>query len=354
MFGATFLNTLGNTSDNYGIFRGNGGVLTEIAREGQAAPGGNGYLSPHEPRSTSNNGYVAFRAGITGTAIADDHAIFRAGTGPLVQILRKGQPAPDGNGSFEGLMEPVVNDLGQAVFQANLTGTSGSVSDDEGIFRGDGVTLTQIARAGQTSPDGNGKFSSFFGGPDINGSGQVAFAATLTDTIGGSTDNMGVFIYDDSFGIRQIVRTRQTILERLVVDLRLQTQLYDLGTGLNVSGQVAYWFKLADGYEGIAIWSPTTPGDYNVDNSVDAADYVLWRKSDGSQGGYQNWRSNFGNVSSGAAAQVAGVPEPSTFSSAILLCAIALRQSSHRARRHDGGGIVGPQLMGAHTASKRS
>ena len=37
-------------------------------------------------------------------------------------------------------------------------------------------------------------------------------------------------------------------------------------------------------------------GDYNDDGAVDAADYVVWRKIDGSQAGYDMWRANFGSV----------------------------------------------------------
>jgi len=62
-----------------------------------------------------------------------------------------------------------------------------------------------------------------------------------------------------------------------------------------------------------------TPGDYNGDNLVDAADYVVWRKTgiNGPQG-YNDWRANFGmTVSSGAALPSAdplsaAVPEPAT------------------------------------------
>jgi hypothetical protein len=71
------------------------------------------------------------------------------------------------------------------------------------------------------------------------------------------------------------------------------------------------------------------PGDYNRDGAVDAADYVVWRKAQGTTtqlpndngiGGivglaqYNLWRSSFGNPGGGAGAgsQVGGaaVPEP--------------------------------------------
>jgi hypothetical protein len=52
------------------------------------------------------------------------------------------------------------------------------------------------------------------------------------------------------------------------------------------------------------------PGDFNGDGSVDAADYVVWRKTDLSQEGYNEWRTNFGRTSGGAALGASAVPEP--------------------------------------------
>ena len=56
--------------------------------------------------------------------------------------------------------------------------------------------------------------------------------------------------------------------------------------------------------------------DYNQDNSVDAADYVLWRKTSGVPAGYDLWRGHYGEStgsgSSAAQSQSAAVPEPST------------------------------------------
>ena len=38
------------------------------------------------------------------------------------------------------------------------------------------------------------------------------------------------------------------------------------------------------------------PGDFNNDGTVDAADYVVWRKSDGTPAGYNAWRTHFGQT----------------------------------------------------------
>ncbi|MEX2546100.1 MAG: hypothetical protein WD316_13305 [Phycisphaeraceae bacterium] len=52
-------------------------------------------------------------------------------------------------------------------------------------------------------------------------------------------------------------------------------------------GVVAVVVSAAHGTEGLE-------GDYNGDGVVDAADYVVWRKTDGSAEGYNTWRTNFG------------------------------------------------------------
>ena len=56
------------------------------------------------------------------------------------------------------------------------------------------------------------------------------------------------------------------------------------------------------------------PGDFNLDGTVDTGDYVVWRKTDGTQDGYDTWRVHFGQTAgSGADANTtAAVPEPAT------------------------------------------
>ena len=71
---------------------------------------------------------------------------------------------------------------------------------------------------------------------------------------------------------------------------------------------------------------PLLPGDYNDDDSVDAADYTVWRDSvastislpneTASMGvvdaeDYDAWKANFGTVAEGGSAAVSAVPEPS-------------------------------------------
>ena len=70
------------------------------------------------------------------------------------------------------------------------------------------------------------------------------------------------------------------------------------------------------------------PGDYNHNNIVDAADYVVWRNGDSpdsTQAGYDLWKINFGRTNGSGAAAIStsqsAVPEPAT---AILLQIVGL------------------------------
>ena len=68
------------------------------------------------------------------------------------------------------------------------------------------------------------------------------------------------------------------------------------------------------------IVAPNLAGDYNGDGTVDTADYVVWRKNDGTQDGYDTWRANFGRTfftgsgatTTGSASANPAIPEPST------------------------------------------
>ncbi len=73
------------------------------------------------------------------------------------------------------------------------------------------------------------------------------------------------------------------------------------------------------------------PGDHNGDGQVNLADYVVWRKTDGSQAGYDAWFNNFGAPGSGSGSLSGTVPEPAC----CLLAVFAMLGSLgfHRCRR---------------------
>ncbi|MEX0642554.1 MAG: PEP-CTERM sorting domain-containing protein [Pirellulales bacterium] len=102
---------------------------------------------------------------------------------------------------------------------------------------------------------------------------------------------------------------------------------YNLAGGATVVGLVEY---VSGGLD----------GDYNGDGTVDAADYVIWRKGgspDSSQAGYNLWRANFGQplgsgatVELGSISTVTAVPEPTTFGLLALVLALVLVPARRR------------------------
>jgi hypothetical protein len=184
-FGAQLAGSGVTTTNNTGTFRGTRiGTLTQIVRGGQAVPDGtnsfdNVFVVDEVP-PLNNAGQVAFRATLAGPGIGttNDTGIFRGdGTsGSLTEIVREGQLAPDGDGGFDdatSFLSPAFNNSGQVAFYGTLTGTANAV----GFFRGDGTTLTQIAREGQIFLGST--FASLNYSAAINNAGQVAFVGML-------------------------------------------------------------------------------------------------------------------------------------------------------------------------------
>ena len=70
------------------------------------------------------------------------------------------------------------------------------------------------------------------------------------------------------------------------------------------------------------------PGDFNFDGYVDAADYVVWRKIDGTPAGYNAWRTHFGQTAGSGSntAANAAVPEPATLIMILAAAACCLCQ----------------------------
>jgi hypothetical protein len=72
-------------------------------------------------------------------------------------------------------------------------------------------------------------------------------------------------------------------------------------------------------------------GDFNMDGKVNGADYVVWRKTNGTPQQYALWRANFGSPpGSGSSVSSPAVPEPCT--GCLMLIAFAAGTSVTRRR----------------------
>jgi hypothetical protein len=83
-------------------------------------------------------------------------------------------------------------------------------------------------------------------------------------------------------------------------------------------------------------------GDFDSNHIVDAADYVLWRKNNGSATDYNIWRAHFGETIPGGGMSIQGataVPEPCfptlLFGAAFTLCAAMARERSRSSCVHN-------------------
>jgi hypothetical protein len=102
---------------------------------------------------------------------------------------------------------------------------------------------------------------------------------------------------------------------------------------LELDGGVGQLFKFNTGHRFLGINQPVS-GDYNDDGTVDAADYVVWRKDPDAFGGdvgYNTWRANYGHTEGGGAmlgAPSEAIPEPAT----VVLAVIAAMVMNYRQR----------------------
>ncbi|MEM8945454.1 MAG: choice-of-anchor tandem repeat NxxGxxAF-containing protein [Planctomycetota bacterium] len=209
--------------------------------------------------------FVALQIGTRGGS-RDNSGIFLGDGVNLMQIARQGEPVPDGSGVFASFTQitksfVTLNDQGQVAFYSDILNSSGNSSIGSGVFRGDGLTSPiQIVRSGEQAPGGNGSFTNFGPLVALNNQGQIAFQAELLGTSGGSSDDLGIFLHDEVMGLIQIVREGDDLLGSSITFLQFlaNESIGSRGStkehiGLNDRGQLVYRFGLADGRGGIAV-----------------------------------------------------------------------------------------------------
>jgi hypothetical protein len=74
--------------------------------------------------------------------------------------------------------------------------------------------------------------------------------------------------------------------------------------------------------------SAALAGDFNGDGGVDAADYIRWRKTGGTQMQYNTWRTNFGRTSGSGGGT--SVPEPTGLLALVIALSLWCGTASRR------------------------
>jgi probable HAF family extracellular repeat protein len=178
---------------------------------------------------------------------------------------------------------------------------------------------------------------------NVGAGGQVVGASEVAANI---SSNEHAFLYTSGSGMVDL-NTR--------IDPLSGWELLD-AADINDAGQITGQGLIGGQYRAYLLTPvPALPGDFNGNGTVDAADYVVWRKGMGTiytQHDYNVWRAHFGAVSpgigagSGAALPSAeslstAVPEPT---SGLMLLVGILVLSSMRGGGHDGGRAVTPKI----------
>lgn len=264
--------TSGGTTDNEAIYVSDNGAILEIVREGQIAPDGNGNFGQLSSPTFSDAGQALFAAEMTDAAPFTNTGLYRSDGGGLTQVARRGHAAPGGSGDFGSFDGYAINSNGQVVFSNTLTGSG--VVFRPSLFKYDGGSLARIIADGDSAPDGNGVFDSF-DDEVVNDAGRIAFTGFLDGTSGGLSDDEGLYLFDDGVGLVQVARTGDALLGSTITDLSFQVGSVtgSEANGFNDLDQLAYHFTLADGREGVAIttvdttisasWLNATDGNWN-------------------------------------------------------------------------------------------
>jgi hypothetical protein len=361
-------------NQNFGVWSGGSGNLTLVVRSGDHAPGtpsGTNYLSPLAFFGSNKAGKIALGASLTGSGVdsTNNLGLWSNRSGSLELVAHRGSQAagtPSGvNYLFSTLSFHVLNDAGQLAFSSYLTGSGVDSTDDLGIWSDGSGELALVARTGSHAP-GTAAGANFFelNSPALNSAGQTAFRANL---IGGGVDftnDKGIWATDTSGALQLIARTGEQF-EIAPGDFRVPSDLDFVSatgngdsrqSGFNNLGQLVFWASFTDGSQGVFVSNAVAhvPGDFNDDGTVDAADYVVWRKNDGMQAGYDAWRTHFGislGVGSGSAGYPLGasaqplsaaIPEPATIALAVAigLSVLTMQDRRNRPKRCSTGRIT--------------
>jgi len=216
----------------------------------------------------------------------------------------------------DGVLNLINSTAGGSIINqstANLAGVNtftGDVSGN-GDFAGSGTAVFEGSYSPGASP------------AEINFGGDVSLAETNTlfIEIGGpmlGDDYDSLTIAGDAMldGILDV-----SLIDSFVPTTGQQFTVLSanniVDNGLALGGSAASSFSLLIDSSSVILraLAPGLPGDHNGDGTVDAADYVAWRKTDGLPPGYDAWRTHFGEPAGSAGetrfSEIA-VPELST------------------------------------------
>jgi len=260
-----------------------GSGVSYVAREGDPAPGTVGALFGDASgiialgvshRSFDSNGNYLFSSTLKSGDVTpglNDRAIYRGGPAGLLQVFRKGDPAPGtGGGTFDDPAPNALNmnDVGRVLFMARING--GTLPSTFGLFTGSPAPLSCLVRTGDPAPGTLGAqiLITPAGAVLMNEPGDVLFHCNLVAGVGDTTaanDDMVVH-YSPSSGMRRVVRQGDVLTlpsGAKTVDSWILSQMASGETGtaaLKNSGKFAIIVYFTDGTEAVYVVDPPNTG----------------------------------------------------------------------------------------------
>jgi len=243
--------------------QGQGAQLVPLAMSGASPPGGNGTFQLFGIPTINASGQVAFGVSLADTQPPDPEArgVYLADGQTLAELVRVGDPAPDGNGTFlffssHGEERFALNADGTVAFRGELEGTAASLPnfDDSGLFLADATHgVTQLVRLGDPAPDGNGVFGPQDPGsidpsllpPGLDDAGGASFFGVLSQTTGGEeVDDRGVF-HADAGALTRLARIGSQVPGTSETFDRIQSQIASNAAGdVALIGELAFDFPM--------------------------------------------------------------------------------------------------------------
>lgn len=257
-----------------GLFLGSGGQVARVAATGDHLPGSDETFGGFRERHLDNSGGVHFYTNVNDAA-GDKvgNAFFYVSGNNFTQLARTGQALADGNTLDQTSLtrvDPRHNESGQVAFHSRIRDAEDNLVAT-GIFAAGEDGLVEIARRGDPAPDGNGTFDLISNAHEriigINDAGVVAFRDRLNDSDRGYLDSQGIFL-SDGIDTVTVVRGRDEINGRTVFSGL--NQATNLG-GVNNFGQVIYEFG-SGGDDLLTLFTPDLHYRAQGDGSFDQGD----------------------------------------------------------------------------------
>jgi hypothetical protein len=276
--------------NDLGIWVGLPGALQLVAREGDPAPGtGAGVVfsefayPPFLLQGLNGAGQIGFRALLGGPGVngTNSSGLWIGPPGGLSLVAHEASPAPGlGTGVLFGdmLTDPMINRLGQVIFQSGLTGAGVNTANNAAIWAGMSGALHVVARRGMQAPgtaggvtfDSDAGVDTPFFSTVLSPTGQVAFMSVLFGAGVNSTNLHGIWATDPAGNLQLIAREGQPFNIgggdiRTIMSLSLTPS--DLSSGaedgrahvFNSSGQLVFFAEFTDFTSGIFIATVPEP-----------------------------------------------------------------------------------------------